>query len=563
MEGFFIELSVILVVTTILGLILRKLKQPPLLAYLLSGIILGASFLNFIEFTEVITIFSDLGIAFLLFLVGINLDPRVLRDIGKISVITGIGQIIFTALLGFFVASALGFATIDAMYIAVALTFSSTIIAVKLLSDKNELNALHGKVTVGVLLIQDFVAVIVLIFIASVITAGTIEAQLINFVISLTVFAVTMVIVSKYVVAKIFNSFAKSQELLFLGAISWCFLLASLAAYLGFSKEIGAFLAGVSIAALPYSHDISAKLKYLRDFFIVLFFVALGTELAITSSSELLVPAAILSVFVLIGNPLIVIGLMLKQGYSARTSFMSGVSLAQISEFSLILVALAVTIPQGNPWHMSNNIVALITLVTVITIAFSTYFITHSQRIYEIFGKHLKRFQRSEFYEGSLSSAKEKCYSHVFIGFGETGKKVLKNLSIKKDDLLIIEFDPRTVKHAIKDKFNCVYGDASDIETVEFILKHQPKIIVSTIIDYETNKLIAKKMENRKSDAQFIALAFDSKDARRLKEEGVDFVLIPSAIAGKKMGIIINDILKKRSLELDWLEKEQLDDLSP
>jgi Kef-type K+ transport system membrane component KefB len=556
-EAFFVELSIIIIATTALGLVLRKLKQPPLLAYLLSGIILGTSFLDVIAFTDVITIFSDLGIVFLLFLVGINLDPRVLKEIGKVSAITGIGQIIFTAILGFIVASALGFTVVESTYIAIALTFSSTIIVIKLFSDKNELNALHAKVAIGGLLIQDFVAIIMLIFLASISATGSLETQIMNFLLSLVMFAVIIYIVSKYVVERLFSSIAKSQELLFLGAISWCLLLASVGAYFGFSKEIGAFLAGVSIAALPYSHDVFAKLKYLRDFFIVLFFVALGANLVITSSSQMIIPAIIFSLFVIIGNPLIVIGLMVKQGYSARTSFMSGVSLAQISEFSLILVVLAGKMSEGNPWKISNEIISLITIITVITIAVSAYLITHSQRIYEKIGKYLKPLENKKCLEDSLHSTKEKQYRIIFIGFGRTGKSVLRNLDIDKEDLLLIDFDPRVVKNAVKNGFNCTYGDSADAETIEYIIKRKPKIIVSTVLDYETNKSIMKKLKSSKSETELIALAFDQKEAQKLRSEGADYILIPSILAGKKMGIIISDLMEKRSLELSWLKKEE------
>ena len=148
-ELFFLELAAVILLATLLGVLFRKLKQPVLLAFIFAGIILGSSFLNVITYKELMNVFSELGVAFLLFLVGINLDLRIFKEIGKTSIITGIGQIVFTTVCGFLIASFLGFGLVEALYIAIALTFSSTIIIVKLLSDKKELNSLYGKISIG------------------------------------------------------------------------------------------------------------------------------------------------------------------------------------------------------------------------------------------------------------------------------------------------------------------------------------------------------------------------------------------------------------------------------
>lgn len=555
-DKLFLELSTIIIFATVLGILLKKLKQPVLLAYILSGIVLGASFLNVIAFKDAIAIFSDLGIAFLLFLVGINLDLRVLKEIGKSSIITGLAQVCAMTIAAFAVSSALGFSAVEAIYIAVALSFASTVIVVKLLSDKNELNALYAKLAVGILLLQDFMAMIVLIFISSYSMEASIGQQLANFAINIILFAIIVYAASKYLVSWIFNYIAKSQELLFLGAISWCMLLASAAMFFGFSKEIGAFLAGLLIATLPYSQDVVSKLRYLRDFFILLFFVALGANLVIGSSAGIIIPAIILSALVLLVNPLIVMLLMLRRGYSARTSLLSGTCLAQVSEFSLIIVALG----QGFG-HISKEITSLITLVAVITIMLSTYVIVNSRKIYGIVEKYIKPLQKHEFFEDSLASVKEKYYRMLFIGFGKTGKSILNHIDDKsKNDLLIVEFDPKIVKEAIKQGFNCIYGDAADSEMINFMIRHRPKIVVSTVADFETNRLIAKKLKASKVDSQIIMLAARRTEARKLSKEGVDFVLIPAAVAGKMIGTIINDLMQQRSLELGWMKKETEED---
>ena len=269
LDDFFLELAIVIVVATIF--VFRKLKQPILLAFIFAGILLGSSVLGVITYTDLLNVFSELGVAFLLFLVGMNLDLRVFKEIGKTSVITGIGQIIFTTVIGFAIASFLGFEFLESLYIAIALTFSSTIIIVKLLSDKKELNSLYGKISIGFLIVQDFVAIVVLVLISSFSFSTDITSQISTFVINLVLLFSLFFIASKFLVKKIFDALSENQELLFLGSVSWAFAFSAVAIYLGFSKEIGAFLAGISIASLPYAYQIVGKLKYLRDFFIVLF----------------------------------------------------------------------------------------------------------------------------------------------------------------------------------------------------------------------------------------------------------------------------------------------------
>ncbi|MDO8627151.1 MAG: cation:proton antiporter, partial [Candidatus Diapherotrites archaeon] len=306
MELIFLELAAIIVLATVLGFVFKKIKQPELVGFIVAGIILG-SLLNIITYQEIVVVFSDIGIAFLLFLVGINLDWRILKDIGKLSLTAGLGQILITAIASFFAARLIGFGVVESLYIGIALTFSSTIVGVKLLSDKNELNSLHGRIALGILLIQDFAAILVLIFISS-FSSGSMPLlnQIARFVFSIVVLLGVFYLLSKFVVRPLFDRLAKYPELLFLGSIAWCFALASFALLLGFSKEIGAFIAGITLASIPYSYEISGKLKYLRDFFIVLFFVFLGTRAVFASFDTVVFPAIVLSIFVLIIDPVVV-----------------------------------------------------------------------------------------------------------------------------------------------------------------------------------------------------------------------------------------------------------------
>jgi len=556
-QGFFFELSAVIITAVVIGIIFKKLRQPTILAYIVTGILLGSAFFGIISSGEAMHVFADLGIAFLLFLVGIHLDPKVLRDIGKTSIITGFGQIAFTFTIGYFVSTALGFSMIEAVYLALGLTLSSTVIIIKLLTDKNELNSLYAKISIGFLLVQDFVAIMAIIAISTFTPGVTVSQQVVNFVLNLSIFVLVVWIVSKYVIKRLFDSIAKSQELLFMGGIGWCFALASLSMVLGFSKEIGAFIAGVSIASLPYSYEVFAKMKYLRDFFIVLFFVYLGSSLIFISPQEVILPAIALSLVVIIGNPLIIFVLMSLLGYKSRTSFMAGSGFAQISEFSLIVILLG---KQAGHFGPNELVTPTITLVAVMTISISTYFILYNNRIYERIFKRIPILKKAFYQEDKLSSAKEKQYPLILLGFGETGKKVFSRIKLSKKDVLIIDYDPHEIKQGIKKGFDCIYGDAADVETIKFLLRKQPQIIVSTVMDTEVNERLVNEFKKRKKkDMQLIILASTLGEAKMLYEKKADFVLVPSQIAAEKIGVIINDLQKDNRFELEWIKRLHLE----
>ncbi len=549
LEEFFLELSAVIVAATVLAILFRKLKQPILLAFIFAGIILGSSFLDVIIYKELLQVFSGLGIAFLLFLVGINLDLRIFKDIGKTSLITGIGQIVFTTFFGFVIASFLGFGFLESLYIAIALTFSSTIIIVKLLSDKNELNSLYGKIAIGFLLVQDFVAIVAIVLISSISFSTDLTSQISQFILNLVVLFLLFFIASRFFVKKFFNTISGHQELLFLGSIAWCFAFTSVAILLGFSKEIGAFLAGVSIASLPYTYEILGKLKYLRDFFIVLFFVVLGSNLVFASPNIVLSPAIIFSVFVLVGNPVIVLILMIWLGYKGRTSFLSSLTVAQISEFSLILILLGQSVG-----HVSVEVTSIITMVAVITIGISTYLIIYNNRVYDALSGFLPILRSKRFFEDSLHMAKDKEYPCVCLGFGGTGKRIFLDEKLDREDVLVVDFDPRAIKEAAKLKFHTFYGDVSDLETIEFILRIKPKIVVSTVMNVNSNIVLAKKLLQKNSNINLIVLAHDISDAKKLYSAGIDFVLVPSVITAKNVKTILKDIKEGRKFELNWLK---------
>lgn len=312
-------------------------------------------------------------------MVGINLNPKVLKEVGKVSLFTGIGQIVFTTGIGVLLCLALGFNLITSFYVSIAFAFSSTIIIMKLLSDKGEVNSLYGKVSVGFLVVQDLIAIVVLIFISSM--GGQNSASMItNMLIGLGLVGV-LLLFSIYLLPRFLKFVAKSQEFLLLFSIGWCLILAALFFAFNFSIEIGALLAGFFLSFSPYRFEINFKLKPLRDFFLILFFVLLGLQMTFGNISNYILPIIVMSLFILIGNPIIVMIIMGLSGYKKRTGFMAGLTVAQISEFSLILIALGISVG-----HLNPEILSFATFVGLFTITGSPYMI-----IYLI--KYIIRFQ--------------------------------------------------------------------------------------------------------------------------------------------------------------------------
>jgi len=535
-DDFFIQLAVIIIVAAILAGFSKFLKQPLILAYILTGIVLGPLVLNYIEPSDTLSLFSQLGIALLLFIVGLNMNFNVLRKFGLISLITGLGQVIFTSIIGFFISRALGFGIMESFYICVALTFSSTIIIVKLLSDKNDINTVYGRISVGFLLVQDFIAILVLILVSGLSTGQENTFSIFFYAIIKTLgLFVVIYAFGKYLAPYLFHRLAKTQELLFISGLSWCFLIILLVYKMNFSIEIGSFLAGLGLGTLPYSHELSNKLKHLRDFFIILFFVNLGLHVITSDISGLVMPSILLSLFVLIGNPIIVLILMLLFGYKSRTGMLAGFTVAQISEFSLILVNLGLFVG-----HINSNIVALVTLVGIITIGASTYMIIYGEHIYRFFSKHVITFEKKRTKESELKDlVTHDNYDIILFGAHRAGYSIVKSLVESKDNFLVVDYDPDVIDKLRKKNINCLYGDLSDSETVETVKSFNPKIIVSTIPLLEDNLLLLKHFKRNKK-ILIITVAKDVHDVIHLYEKGADFVILPEIITGYK----ISDYLK-------------------
>jgi len=555
----FIQFGLIILVVLGVSVVIRLLKQPLMIGYILSGILVGPFFLNLIQSSETITVFSEMGIAFLLFIVGLHLSPKIIREVGLVAFVTGIGQIVFTATIGYFVGIWLGFSPLTSIYIAIALTFSSTIIILKLLSDKDALEKLYGKISVGFLLVQDFVAILILIIVSSIGSGGSSAGVGELFFWTILKGAGIIVLlgpINYFILPKLGNFLSKSQEFLFLFAIAWGFGISILFLYAGFSIEVGALIAGILLSLAPYSYEMSSKLKPLRDFFLISFFIILGSQITFTNINYLILPIIIFAILIVVGNPLIVIILMGRMNYSRKTSFMAGLTVAQIGEFSLIFIALGVKVG-----HISQEILSFITLISLITIFSCTYLIMYSERIYNKLSRFLTIFERKKVKEKDIP---KKNYDYILLGYNRIGFSIIRAFSKITKNFLVVDYNPKVIKELQNEGINAIYGDVDDSEFLEDLGICKSSVIVSTIPEKEPNQLILDILKRNKANPIVLLTGRQIEDALELYDAGANYVILPHFLGGEYTAKLIetaknNDKIyqKERRKELKIL-KERL-----
>lgn len=536
MTSIFIQFAIVLIIALAISFLARIFKQPAILGYILAGIVISPFIIYFGVSTETIEVFTEFGIAFLLFTVGLHLNPKVIKEIGFSSLGVGILQVVLTTIIGVFVSILLGFSLITSLFLGIGIAFSSTIVVMKLLSDQGKIDSLDGKMSTGILIVQDLVAILILI-ILSTLSKGK---SLMEIALTQTIYGIgALVLVGLlgfFIVPKLARSAAKSQELLFLFSICWCFAVAALFSYLGFSLEIGALLAGIILSTSEYSIEISSKVKPLRDFFLIIFFIILGLNMQPSSLSSIIIPALILSLVVIILKPLIVMFLMRSFHYTKRTNFLTGITLAQVSEFSLIILALGIA--KG---YVTLEILSMLTLTTVITIAVSTYGIIYGEKLYTRLAPALKIFETRK----SVSDRKERIkkeYEAILFGYNRIGFGILNSFQKIKKDYLVVDFNPETISALEKLGIPCLYGDVSDSDLIEELPIKRIKLIVSTIPDFEANYLLIEKIRRINKNVIIIVRAHQISEALDLYKKGATYVLTPHFLGGQYISKMIEEI---------------------
>ncbi len=565
-EAIFIQLAVILLTAFIVSYIVRSFNQPIIIGYIIAGMIISPFILWYGASQEIINIFSEIGIAFLLFIVGLHLNPKVIKEIGVSSLMIGIGQMALTFTAVFLVATQiLGHGLVESAYIGIAISFSSTIIIMKILSDKKQLDSLHGKIATGILITQDLAAIATLIVIASLSTGAPLGDIALKGFLSGGALIVILFIIGYFILPKVTKHIAKSQELLFLFSICWCFVVAALFSYFGFTIEIGALIAGIVLSISPYSTEISARIRPLRDFFLIIFFIILGFNISFANTGGIIVSTLILSLIALVLKPFVIMIFTGMYGYTKRTTFLVGTSLGQISEFSLIVITL------GAAYHsqfITSEIISTITLTLVLTIVFSTYMITYSNEFYKRLGGFAKIFEKKNV---KKDKSKIKKYDAILFGYNRIGYSILRSLKKIKKKYVVVDFNPDTIAALTKYRIPCVYGDVFDPDFIEELPIHKIKIAISTIPDYETNISLIEAIRKENKDAIIIARAHEIDHALEFYKRGADYVLTPHFLGGEYVAKMIKesrtdttDYKKEKTKHIKMLEeRKKLDHKHP
>ncbi len=548
----FYEIAALLVLAAAAGFLSLLLRQPMIVSFIAVGVLAGPSVLDIVQSHEYIELMAELGIALLLFLVGLKLDLSLVRSLGIVSLATGLGQVAFTSIAGFFIGRSLGLDAVTSVYVAVALTFSSTIIIVKLLSDKKEVDSLHGRIALGFLIVQDLVVVIAMMGLSAFGTGdlapdsqgalqhiGTVLFSGILMLIFVALFI-------RFLATPLVNRFARSPELLVTFALGWATFFASAGDLFGFSKELGGLLAGVSLASTPFRESIVSKMASLRDFLLLFFFVSLGMNLDISLLGTQVAPAMVFSLFVLIGNPLIVMIIMAALGYRKRTGFLAGLTVAQISEFSLIFMAMGRDLGHVDPESMG-----LVTLVGLVTIAISVYMITYSHTLYRLLEPVLGVFETKtpvrEMHEGGKGIEAEG-YDVVLFGIGRYGTAVAHYLQQDGCRILAVDFNPDEVRRWKKRGFEAIYGDAGDQEFLASLPLKGVKWVVCSVsqpqtgYSFEDPRIVLVGALKRSGFTGRIAVSTHLvHEKKQLMEIGADHVFLPFYDAAERAAAFIND----------------------
>ena len=565
MEAILYDIGLIVIVATLIGFVIKLFKQPMIFAYMLAGLILGPHVMGKIVNQDTILGLSELGITFLLFIVGLEFNLKKLKEVSRVVFFGGSIQVFGTALIGIIASLWLGFKLIEATYIGLIIALSSTLVVVKWLADKKEIDTLHGRIVIGILILQDIIAIIALTFFSNINNFSFTG-------LGIAILKGIVLVLSAYILnrplQKIFAFASKFGELLFISSLSLCFVFAFIAQYLGFSISIGAFLAGIMIANLPYSLELIGKIKSIANFFTVLFFASLGLQLSIPSISKIVVPVIVMLAIVLIIKPLLTIFAVKIFGYKSKTAFLSGVSLAQTSEFSLIIAALGVA--QG---HISQEIFAMAIVLTVITIGASSYLIKYGNLIYYKIGKyifiHERLSHKNAADQGQETDDKEssghKISSDIIIfGYEGVDHSLVERFKSMKKSITVVDLEPDVIRRLKAVGIKCIYGDPSEFEIINKLDLENSEVIISTIHDVVSNlHLIRKTRENNKK-AIIISAANRIKESLELYEAGADYVVLPHLLGESQVSVVvenfskdINTLIASKLKHIDELKKRE------
>ncbi|OVE79567.1 hypothetical protein BVY00_00035 [bacterium G20] len=555
MDSVFSGLSLIIVIGAAIALLMRLIGQPLIIGHIITGIIVGPAVLHVAKAADTLTLFSEIGIALLLFIIGLGLNPRVIKEVGRTATFVASSQVAAITILGWFVGKSFGLTSNESLFLGASLAFSSTIIILKLISDKKEQGRLYGKIAISVSLVQDIIAIALVVLTSSAGAGnGLALGSLFGLIFKAGIIGGIIYLISYHVLPRFKKLIAGNQEFLFLFAIAWGLGSAALFSKIGLSSEIGALLAGICLAPLAYAQEVASRLKPLRDFFLVVFFIALGSNLQFGSLGGMAGLITISIVIAVIIKPVVAMAVMGVLGYTKRTSFKAAVALAQVSEFSIVLILLA-----QSKGLISSQVVSAIIFMTLISIAASTYMITFNDKLFGVFEKYLDLFERKKVAPDILPDAR---YELVLFGYQRGGHEFINLFKKLKKKYVVIDYDPDVIDILEHRKINYLYGDATDSELLEEVGVERARLIVSTIPDFEVNSQILNFIEHKNPRAVVIMHADDPTEAAKLYQAGATYVILPHYIGSEqvsafisKSGLAKSAFTKQRKRHLDYLEK--------
>lgn len=526
----FVEFGIVILAAAALGMLASILRQPPLIGYIITGLILGPIGAAFIQNAEILKVFSEFGIALLLFVVGLELNWQSIKKVGLISAQLALVQIAVTILIGLGIGHLLDRSLTEALVIGLALSFSSTIVVLKMITAKNDVQSLYGKLAVGVLLMQDLIAVLLLILLPTFVstTTGSVSQEMLLLVGRIIVLVGAGWANAQFILPGLWHRLAHNRELMLLCSIGWCFLMAIAARWLGFSSEIGAFIAGLSLASTPYSEDISHGIRPLRDFFIVIFFVLLGFSVTPGQAVDWPLVAYLTAAAVLV-KPLIIMPIMTRQHYRIRTSWLTGLSLGQLSEFSVILGLTAASLGL-----ITSSTVSALVIATAISLGLSSYLMEGAEWLFGIFKPILMPLEhKGHFTDRHLSLEHvDKMSEHVIVfGYHRMGFHILRTLKKMKQDVLVVDFNPDIIDRLRHENIPSVFGDASDPDLMSTVNAKQAKLLISTIPHLDVNLSLIKAV--KKHRVAIVTTADTLEDALSMYQAGADHVILPQFLGGE------------------------------
>lgn len=543
--AFLFELGLIVIAATFFNFVFRLLKQPPILAYIIAGVIigplgLGALNLSFqgipigVTTAEGVKIAAELGIAFLLFSIGVESDFTRMRGLARVVTMGAILRLLvvggvviwltamYTNLLGFK----------EALYLGAILAFSSTALVVKILADKHELNTLHARLMIGFLIVEDLLVILLLPLLANTEHIFMPE-HLVQMLMPAVGIILLAFLLNKFFYPPFFRFAAKSEELLFLAALSSCFIFIGIAYMLNFSIAVGSFIAGLALSTLPYNLEVYDKIRGIRDFFVTVFFVSLGMQLNFEFFN---VPTNLLAIILAVSfilKPLVYYLLSVLEGFGNRISTSVALGLSSISEFAFIMAGLGLTLG-----HIGKPLYSLVIFIVSVSMALSPYFIQSADGVYKVMdgfvAKHLKFLKKSR-----LLHRKLKKYEHlaegmshhvVIFGGGTMGRNIAEGLHGKMQ-FVVVDQDPEVIRHNIAKGVYSIYGSADNREIWDKAGLQHAKAVVLALPDAKSAIAITKHVKEINKEAAVFARAHYYKDALHLYKAGADFVVMQHVIA--------------------------------